>query len=67
MHNAGGVNGDRFPNPAGGSRARDDTRSDALLMLAIDSEASSIASKLAREEAVRLNGALVKARDTNRD
>jgi hypothetical protein len=43
MHSAGGVKAIDFRS-TGGSRARDDTRSDALLMLAIDSEASSIAS-----------------------
>jgi hypothetical protein len=43
MHNAGGVKVINFRS-AGGSQACDDTRSDALLMLAIVSEASSIAS-----------------------
>jgi hypothetical protein len=43
MHSASGVKAIDFRS-AGGSRARDDTQSDTLLMLAIDSETSSIVS-----------------------
>jgi hypothetical protein len=61
MHSAGGVNGDRFLKPIVGSRSA------RRYMKRRSVNGDRFRSVIDRGKAVRLNGPLVPARDTNRD